>query len=167
MKNVPLDQACSYACEDVDITWQLRDILSKKLKETEQERVFHEVECPLIPVLVEMEFEGIRLDPVATQELSDKLLTMIRNATDKIYELAGEEFSINSPKQLGQILFDKLDIEPKPKKTKTGQYQTNEQVLSTLGNEHEIVEQVLNYRAWTKLKSTYLDALPGYILPKT
>lgn len=167
MKDIPLDQVCPYACEDVDITWQLREILNSKLRETNQERVFHEVECPLIPVLVEMEFEGIRLDPVATQELSDKLMSLIRNTTEQIYELAGEEFSINSPKQLGHILFDKLDLEPKPKKTKTGQYQTNEQVLSSLTNQYEIVAEVQNYRTWTKLKSTYLDALPGYILPKT
>lgn len=167
MKTVPLNVACEYACEDVDITWQLAELFRKKLKERGQEKVFYEIECPLIPVLIEMEFEGIRLDPIATHELSNTLKTKIREATNSIYEEAGESFNISSPKQLGIVLFEKLQLVEKPKKTKTGQYQTNEQTLSDLSKDHEIVRKVLDYRTFSKLKSTYVDTLPGYISPKS
>jgi DNA polymerase-1 len=114
-----------------------------------------------------MEFEGIRLDPIATHELSNTLKTKIREATNSIYEEAGESFNISSPKQLGIVLFEKLQLVENPKKTKTGQYQTNEQTLSDLSKDHEIVRKVLDYRTFSKLKSTYVDTLPGYISPKS
>lgn len=155
------------AMERVDLAWQLRAILEPQLKEKGQERVFYEIEAPLLPVLVEMECEGIRLDTGALAEFAAQLDRQMRALEGTIYRLAGREFNLNSPKQLGEILFDELRIAEKPKKTKTGQYATDEQTLLTLAPEHAIVQGLLDYREMSKLKSTYVEALPAAVWPKT
>ncbi len=135
-----------YAAEDADVTWQFRSKLEPLLKEKGQERVFYEIESPLIPVLVDMEFEGVRVDAAALAELSIQLAKEMAGHETTIYQLAGTKFNLNSPKQLGQILFDVLKIAGAPKKTKTGQYSTNEQTLIELASEHEIVQRLLDFR---------------------
>jgi DNA polymerase I len=167
MREVPVDQVTDYAAEDADVTYQLFRKYEPLLKEMGQEKVFHDIECPLIPTLVEMEFEGIRLESPVLHRLSEQLTVDIAADEARIYELAGEEFNLGSPKQLGELLFGKMELDPNAKKTKTGQYQTNEQVLSRLAPHHEIVEKVLDYRACTKLKSTYVDMLPGAVYEPT
>lgn len=168
MRDVPLKQLCEYAVEDADIALQLSLLLRQKLVETDQVRVFEEVEAPLIPVLGAMEFVGIRVDPDCLRELSVTLEKQIEAAARRIEELAGEPFNLNSPSQLGTILFDKLKLDPKARRTrKSKQYQTNEMVLTRLSHKHEIARQILDYRLCTKLKSTYLDMLPGTIFPET
>lgn len=167
MREVPVEQVTEYAGEDADITYQLFRKYEPLLKEMGQGRVFYEIECPLIPTLVEMEYEGIRLEAPVLERLSASLSEDIVNAEARIYELAGEEFNLGSPKQLGELLFGKLGLDPNAKKTKTGQFATNEQVLSRLAAEHEIVAQVLDHRASTKLKSTYVDMLPGAVYEAT
>ena len=167
MALVPLEELAAYATEDADITWQLRAKLEPLLKESGQERVYYDVEAPLVPVLVDMEHEGVRIDAEALAGFSVELGEHIERYRAEIHELAGVEFNLNSPKQLGEILFDKLKLSDKPKKTKTGQYTTNEQTLLTLAGRHEIVQRILDYRAATKLKSTYVDALPAAIWSRT
>ena len=167
MTDVPLDQLSDYACEDADITVQLRDLLEPQLKERKLQEVFETIECPLIPVLIEMEANGIALDTGALAEISDKLAVNIAEYQKTVYELVGHEFNLNSPKQLGEVLFDEMNLADKPKKTKTGQYQTNEDVLQKLAGTHEIVRTLLDYRSATKLKSTYVDALPEELCVKT
>ncbi len=167
MANVAPELVAEYAAEDADVTWQLRAKLEPLLKEKSQERVFYEVESPLIPVLVDMEFEGVRVDAAALAEFAIQLSKEMFEQEGTIYQLAGTKFNLNSPKQLGEILFDVLKLAEKPKKTKTGQYATNEQTLIELAAEHEIVQRLLDYRTASKLKSTYADALPGTIWPKT
>ncbi len=156
-----------YACEDADVTWQLAAILRKKVRELEQERVLHEIECPLVPVLVAMEKEGIRVDPAALAETGALLGERIAEYEKAVYEAAGTKFNLNSPKQVGEILFDRLGLADKAKKTKTGQYKTDEQTLAALAAEHRIVRDLLAYREAAKLKSTYVDALPEAIFPGT
>ena len=166
--DVDPDRVAKYSAEDADITLQLRNVLEPKLVETNQVKVFDEVECPLIPTLVEMEYEGVRCEVSVLKELSVALAAWIKETTQKVYELAGEEFELNSSKQLGEILFDKLQLDPNAKRTaKTKQYQTTEQVLSRLAHRHEIVEKILFYRMCTKLKSTYVDQLPGSVVKDT
>jgi DNA polymerase-1 len=161
-------KVAEYASEDADITLQLKDVLEPKLVEMNQVRVFDEVECPLIPTLVEMEYEGVRCEVSVLKELSIALGGWIKETTQKVYDLAGEQFELNSSKQLGEILFDKLQLDPNAKRTaKTKQYQTTEQVLSRLAHRHEIVEKILFYRMCTKLKSTYVDQLPGSVVKET
>ncbi len=167
LTDVPLDKMTEYAAEDADVTWQLRTAVEPLLKERGQERVFYEIESPLVPVLADMELEGIKLDAVALKEFSDQLTKQIADSERTICKLAGTTFNLNSPKQLGQILFDVLKICEKPKKTRTGQYVTDEQTLATLAPDHEIVQRLLEYRTASKLKSTYTDALPATISPKT
>ncbi len=167
MADVAPELVSEYAAEDADVTWQLRGKVEPLLKQKGQERVFYEIEAPLIPVLVDMEYEGVRVDSAALAEFSTQLSKEMAGHESRIYQLAGTEFNLNSPKQLGEILFDVLKIGEKPKKTKTGQYSTNEQTLIDLAPEHEIVQRLLDYRAATKLKSTYADTLPGTISPKT
>jgi len=167
MTTVPLDKLSDYACEDADVTIQLREILEPQLEKRKLKEVFETIECPLIPVLVEMEANGIALDTAALGEISIKLAGEIAEQEKKVYELAGHEFNLNSPKQLGEVLFDEMHLVDKPKKTKTGQYQTNEEVLQHLAAEHEIVATILDYRGAAKLKSTYVDALPEDICKKT
>jgi DNA polymerase-1 len=167
MADVPVAKVAEYAAEDADVTWQLREKLEPLLKEKAQERVFYEVEAPLIPVLTDMEYEGIKVDAAALADFAVQLSKEMADHEKTIYRLAGTEFNLNSPRQLGEILFDTLKIAEKPKKTKTGQYATNEQTLMQLATEHEIVRRLLDYRGATKLKSTYADALPESIWEKT
>ena len=167
MADVPLAQIAEYAAEDADVTWQLRAVLEPLLKKRGQERVFFEVESPLLPVLVDMEYEGIRVDAAALAEFAELLAKEMAEHEAAVYELAGTKFNLNSPRQLGQILFDVLKIAEKPKKTKTGQYTTDEQTLTELAGAHPIVQRLLDFRTATKLKSTYADALPEAIWPAT
>ncbi|MEM6265058.1 MAG: DNA polymerase I [Bacteroidota bacterium] len=166
MREVPVEQVVEYAGEDADITLQLYLDLAPKIKGN---KVFEDIEMPLVPVLTEMEFAGIRVDDGVLADYSEELSGRVKTLETEIYEKAGEEFNINSPKQLGEILFDKLEIGPgkKAKKTKTGQYSTNEQILTQLAMSHELPERVLAYRSIQKLKSTYVDALPKLIHPDT
>ena len=167
LREVPLAQLSDYACEDADITLQLRNVLEPRLKEQNQERVFYDIEVPLTPVLVDMEREGIRIDAAALAEASESLGATMTRLEARIQELAGTSFNLNSPKQLGQILFDFLKLDAKPRKTRTGQYATDEQVLSALAAKHEIAARILEYREAAKLKSTYVDSLPTFIFPGT
>ena len=167
MLSVPLPQLTEYAAEDADVTWRLHECLYPKLQESGQESVYFEIEAPLVPVLVEMECEGVRLDPDALAQFSEQLATQIGLLEREIHALAGREFNLNSPKQLGDILFGEMKLVEKPRKTKTGQFATNEQVLMTLANDHEIVRKILDYRTASKLKSTYTDTLPEAIFPGT
>ena len=156
-----------YACEDADITLQLKNVLEPKLKEVEAEELFWEIEMPLVPVLADMELHGVRLDTAALEETSHIFTQRMNQYEQEIYELAGESFNISSPKQVGEILFGKLQVMEKPKKTKTGQYVTSEEVLVSLENKHPIVHKILEYRGIKKLLSTYIDALPKLIKPHT
>ena len=165
MTTVSLDRLTEYAAEDADITWQLYQTLQPKLKEAKQESVYFDIEEPLIRILAEMEYEGIRLDSATLRQFSTQLGKQAQQLERSIYEMAGTAFNLNSPKQLGQVLFGRLQLAENPKKTKTGQYSTNEQVLASLAPKHEIVRKILDYRAATKLKSTYADTLPEAIFP--
>jgi len=160
MREAPLDKQTEYAVEDADITLQLKEHFEKELDEANTQKLFDDIEVPLLRVLAAMELEGINLDKDFLNSLSEDLNTDILNLEKSIYEDAGEEFNIASPKQLGIILFEKLNLVDKPKKTKTGQYKTSEDILSYLAKDHEIIRQVLEYRGLAKLKSTYVDALP-------
>ena len=163
-----IEKVVEYAGEDADVTWQLAEILRPALKEKGQEEVFYDIEGPLLPVLVEMEREGIAIDTAALEVISGQLGERIEELRGKIFEAAGgDEFNLNSPKQLGEVLFDRLKLVDKPKKTKAGQYVTNEQVLAGLAPYHEIVEDILSYREASKLKSTYVDALPEAVFSGT
>lgn len=167
MRDVELDKIKEYAAEDSDITLQLYEIFLPKLKDQNALTVLHEIEMPLVPVLAAMEREGVRIDKDFLNEYSTQLLTEAQKSEEKIYELAGVKFNIASPKQMGEVLFDMLKLDPKAKKTKTGQYQTNEEVLSKLAFEHDIAKEILRYRQIAKLRSTYVDALPTLIHPVT
>jgi DNA polymerase-1 len=155
------------ACERVDVALQLRPILEPLLEQKGQLRVYHEIEAPLLPVLVDIEFEGIKLDSAALSDFGTQVGKQIVDMEKTICALAGREFNLNSPKQLGEVLFEILKICEKPKKTKTGQYATDEQTLAMFAPDHEIVRVLLEYRVLTKLKSTYVDTLPQAIWPKT
>jgi len=167
MRDVPLKDQTEYAVEDTDITLQLKEHFQKELGEANTQKLFDEIEIPLLRVLADMELEGINLDEKFLKGLSSELDTDILKLEQDIYEDAGVEFNIASPKQLGEILFDKLKIVDKPKKTKTGQYSTAEDVLSYLAKDHKIIRDVLEYRGLAKLKSTYVDALPTQVEPTT
>jgi DNA polymerase-1 len=166
MRDVPLEKIAEYAAEDADVTWQLKEIFAKDLKHHQLENLLGNVECPLIPVLADMEHEGIRIDIEALKEFSTLLGTEIEVSEKKVYQIAGTTFNIGSPKQLGDILFEKLKLDPKAKKTKTGQYATGEEVLVRLEEKHPIIKEILDYRELQKLKSTYVDALPLLISGK-
>ncbi len=165
--SIPLETLADYAAEDADVTFQLAEKLRPLLKESGQEKIFSDIEAPLLPVLVRMEMEGIAIDEEALITIGADLQQTIDQLAKSIEQHAGTPFNIASPKQLGQILFDHLKLLDKPKKTKTGQYKTDEQTLSTLLGIHPIIEEILSYREATKLKSTYLDALPTHIAPET
>lgn len=167
MRDVEEDEATAYASEDADITLQLKTKFDPILKENQLEKLFDEVENPLIQVLAAMEYEGVRIDTASLAELSQILLTESVAIEKQVYELAGVRFNLASPKQLGEVLFEKLKLDLKAKKTKTGQYATGEEILSKLAIEHPIAEAILDYRQMVKLKSTYVDALPTMINPKT
>ena len=156
-----------YACEDADITLQLKNKLEIELKKHECEKLFYDIEMPLMPVLAEMEMNGVCLDTASLAETSKQFTTRMNDIEQRIYELAGQSFNIASPKQVGEILFDKLKIVEKAKKTKTGQYVTSEEILQQLKNKHEIVADILEHRGLKKLIGTYIDALPKLINPHT
>ncbi len=167
MRDVELDKITAYAAEDADITLQLKNVFTPLLKEKEVEKVFGEVENPLVEVLTAMEFEGIKVDMDFLKEYSVQLDKEAKLAEENVYQQAGVRFNLASPKQLGEVLFEKLQLDPKAKKTKTGQYATGEDVLLKLANKSKIVEDILAFRELTKLKSTYVDALPLMINRKT
>ena len=167
MRDVPLEQQTEYGVEDADITLQLKKHFEKELGDANTQTLFDDIEVPLLRVLAAMELEGINLDTKFLDSLSEALNTDIANLEQQIYEAAGEEFNIASPKQLGVILFEKLKLVDKPKKTKTGQYSTAEDVLSYLAKDHDIIQNVLDYRGLAKLKSTYVDALPTQVEEST
>lgn len=166
-REVEIEKAKEYAAEDADITFQLGEVFRPMLKKEETEKVLTDIEMPLIPVLASMEHEGVRIDNNALKELSTLLQSKALETEKEIYELAGVKFNIASPKQLGEVLFDNLKLDAKAKKTKTGQYQTGEEVLSLLVNVHPLPQKILDYRQVQKLKSTYVDALPLLIHPLT
>ena len=166
MRDVPLERVAAYAAEDADITWQLHELLAPKLKEKDQEKLFNEVEMPLVRVLADMEGEGIRLDTGALNAFSKELGEAIIALQDRIIAACGVQFNIDSPKQLGDVLFETLKLGgDKPKKTRTGQYQTSEDILSAMAHEHKAVPMILDYRSLRKLKSTYVDTLPLAVDP--
>ena len=167
MRDVPVEEQTEYGVEDADITLQLKKFFEQELKEAETRKLFDEIEIPLVRVLAAMELEGIKLDENFLKSLSDALDSDIKELEQNIYKEAGEEFKISSPKQLGIILFEKMELVKKPKKTKTGQYSTSEDVLSVLVKEHKIVEDVLMYRALVKLQNTYVDSLPNQVQKAT
>ena len=163
MRDVPLEDQTEYAVEDADITLQLKEHFEKELGDANTQKLFDDIEIPLLRVLAAMELEGINLDKAFLNNLAEDLNNDIATLEASIYKEAGEEFNIGSPKQLGEILFDKLKLVEKPKKTRTGQYSTAEDVLSYLAADHTIVQNVLDYRGLAKLKSTYVDALPEQV----
>jgi len=167
MREVALEKQTEYAVEDADITLQLKEHFQKELGEANTQKLFDEIEIPLLRVLATMELEGINLDKGFLNSLSEQLNTDIANLEKNIYDAAGEEFNIASPKQMGIILFEKMKLVDKPKKTKTGQYKTSEDILSYLAKDHEIIRNILEYRGLAKLKSTYVDALPLQVEPST
>ena len=163
MRDVPLEDQTEYAVEDADITLQLKEHFEKELGDANTQKLFDDIEIPLLRVLAAMELEGINLDKAFLNNLAEDLNNDIATLEASIYKEAGEEFNIGSPKQLGEILFDKLKLVEKPKKTRTGQYSTAEDVLSYLAADHTIIQNVLDYRGLAKLKSTYVDALPEQV----
>ena len=167
MRDVEIEKIKEYAAEDADITLQLKSKFQPLLKEREVEKVFYDVENPLVKVLTDMEYEGIKIDTQALADYSRSLESEIKTAEESVYQQAGVRFNLASPKQLGEVLFEKLQLDPKAKKTRTGQYATGEDVLAKLSAKHPIVENILVFRELSKLKSTYVDALPLMINPRT
>ena len=167
MRELQPSEVYEYACEDADITLQLKNKLEPMLREHNCESLFYDMEMPLMPVLAEMEMNGVCLDTESLRQTSKDLTERINEIEARIYELAGEQFNISSPKQVGDILFGKMKIIEKPKKTKTGQYVTSEEVLTQLQGKHEIVADILTFRGLKKLLSTYVDNLPSLINPRT
>ncbi len=167
MRDVPLEKQTEYAVEDADITLQLKEHFTNELGEANTQKLFDEIEIPLLRVLAAMELEGINLDKDFLNSLAEALNNDIETLEKSIYEAAGEEFNIASPKQLGIVLFENLKLVDKPKKTKTGQYATGEDILSYLAKDHAIIQNILEYRGLAKLKSTYVDALPLQVEPST
>ena len=163
MGDLSPEEIYTYACEDADITLQLKNKLEKELTALQIEDLFYKIEMPLISVLVEMEYNGIRLDEEALKETSEKFTARLKAIEDEIHEIAQENFNVGSPKQVGEILFDKLKIDSKAKKTKTGQYVTSEEVLESYRSKHPIIEKILSFRGLRKLLNTYVDALPKLI----
>ena len=167
MRSLSPAEVYQYAAEDADITLRLKNVLEPKLKEVGAEELFHDIEMPLVPVLADMERNGVRLDTKALDDVRTTFTQRMTELEQEIYQLAGESFNIASPRQVGEILFGKLKIVEKAKKTKTGQYQTSEEVLQSLSSKHPIVEKILAHRGLKKLIGTYVDALPRLINPNT
>ena len=167
MRDVEIEKIKEYAAEDADITLQLRNVFEPKIKEAEAEKLINEIEHPLIYVLADIEYEGVKIDHDTLKEFSKELETDVAKLEKVVFEKAGVRFNIASPKQLGEVLFEKLMLDPKAKKTKTGQYQTGEDVLLSLAAKSDIVRDILDYRQLQKLKSTYVDALPQMVNAKT
>jgi DNA polymerase-1 len=166
MRDVKLEKVAEYACEDADLTLQLKPILEEKITAFGTYEVYKKIEEPLINVLRDMEYEGIRINPDFLKSYSDELDKLIKKAEQDVYKEAGVNFNISSPKQVGEILFEKLKLPYKGKKTSTGQYVTDEDKLIEMSEEHAIVARILDYRKFSKLKSTYVDALPLMINPR-
>ncbi|MCJ7935025.1 MAG: DNA polymerase I [Chryseobacterium sp.] len=162
-RDADLRTQTDYAAEDADVTFQLYELFAPQLNKENLEELFYTIEMPLMEVLAKMELAGISLDEKWLAQESIDLENDLRQLESKIFELSGEEFNMNSPKQLGEILFEKMQLDPKAKKTKTGQYATSEDVLQKLASKHEIIKHILEYRTYQKLKSTYVDALPSQI----
>lgn len=167
MRDLSPEQVYEYACEDADVTLKLKNILEKELKESNFEELFYAIEMPLMKVLAEMEFEGVRLDSAALKESSIKITEKLISIEETIFKMADQTFNINSAQQVGDILFNKLSIVEKAKKTKTGQFSTSEEVLESLKGKHPIVELILEYRGLKKLLSTYINALPDVVNKRT
>ena len=167
MRTVPIAEQTEYAVEDADITFQLKQLFTGELESGNVTKLFNDIELPLVSVLTAMEIEGININIDFLNKLSVTLTADINRLEKNIYEQAGEEFNIASPKQLGIVLFEKMELVKKPKKTKTGQYATGEDILSFLAKEHEIIRNIQEYRQYKKLQSTYVDALPNEVNPKT
>jgi DNA polymerase-1 len=167
MADVETEKMKDFSVEDADITLQLKDVFVPLMKKRSVEKVFNEVEIPLVKVLLDMEYEGVKIDVNFLNEYSKELEQELRAAEERVFGCCGERFNLGSPKQLGEILFDKMKLDPKAKKTKSGQYATGEDVLLKLAGEHKVVEDILIYRELSKLKSTYIDALPLIINRKT
>lgn len=167
MRDLSPTDVYKYACEDADVTLKLKNILDKELDNNGMRDLFENIEMPLVPVLAYMERNGVRIDTEALKETSHHFTVRMRQIEEEIHKLAGMEFNVSSPKQVGEVLFDRMKIVEKAKKTKTGQYVTSEEVLESLKGKHEIVEKILDYRGLKKLLSTYIDALPELINPKT
>lgn len=167
MRDVDKKIVCTYACEDADITFQLKEILEKELHENQLDKLYYDMEAPLIKVLADMEWTGVRLDLDALQELSKELTEELVALEKEIIGMAGMEYNVNSPKQTGEVLFDHLKIVEKAKKTKTGQYSTSESELEKLRTKHPIIDKILEYRGLKKLLSTYIDAFPLLINPRS
>lgn len=166
MRDIAPEKVCDYACEDADITLKLKNVLEKEVIANNAEKLLYEIEFPLIYVLADMEHTGVRLDSEALKESSNEITKSLLNIEKEIHILAGIEFNINSAKQVGEILFEKLSVMEKPKKTKTGQYTTNEEILEKIKDKHPIIPKILEYRGIKKLLSTYIDALPLLVNPK-
>jgi len=167
MRDIEIEKIKEYAAEDADITLQLKNVFLPLIKKEQVEKIFSEVENPLVKVLTNMEFEGIRIDEQFLKDYSTVLQKDALVFEESVYEQAGVKFNLASPKQLGEVLFDKMKLDPKAKKTKTGQYATGEDVLAKLANQHKICNDILSFRELTKLKNTYVDALPELINSKT
>ncbi|NDV57732.1 DNA polymerase I [Bacteroides sp. 519] len=168
MRDLKPEEIYKYACEDADVTLKLKNILEEELKKSGAEKLFYDIEMPLVPVLARIEKNGVRIDPESLKQSSEHFTETMKKVEQEIYQLAGEEFNIGSPKQVGEILFDKLKIgDKKIKKTKTGQYVTSEETLEKLRGKHEIIAKILEHRGIKKLLGTYIDALPLLINPRT
>lgn len=168
LAEVAADQVAEYSAEDADVTWQLKRVLQDRLEEYGAMKVFHEIECPLTPVLADMEFTGVHIDTAALAQISHTLAQHLDQLRREVHEQAGCEFNLNSPKQLGEVLFDRLKLGgDRPRRTKTGQYATHESVLQAMAQNHPIVQSILEFREAAKLKSTYVDALPAAVCRKT
>ena len=167
MRDLSPTDIYKYACEDADVTLKLKNILEKELETNGVKELFEEIEMPLVPVLAYMERNGVRIDTETLKETSKHFTIRMREIEEEIYKLAGMEFNVSSPKQVGEVLFDRLKIVEKAKKTKTGQYVTSEEILEGLRNKHEIVGKILEHRGLKKLLGTYIDTLPELINPKT
>ena len=163
MRDVSIDKITDYASEDADITLQLKSIFDKEIEVNNLGKIFYDIEIPMINVLSEMETEGIKIDISYLEKLDKEFEEDLEKLKKEIFKKSGEEFNLNSPKQLGEILFDKLKLVSKPKKTKTGQYSTSEEVLSSLANDHKIIEDILEWRSLDKLQNTYVKSLPNEV----
>ncbi len=166
MRQVPVNIISDYACEDADVTLRLKNIFEKKIEENNLSQLFYEIEMPLVKVLADMEAVGVRLDVEALKQSSQELTALLIDLEAEIYKMVGTSFNINSAKQVGEILFDRMKIVDKAKKTKTGQYTTSEEVLESMRSKHPVVGKLLEYRGLKKLLSTYIDALPSLINPQ-
>ncbi|MBQ4622211.1 MAG: DNA polymerase I, partial [Bacteroidaceae bacterium] len=167
MRDLAPEEVYKYACEDADVTLRLKNVLEKQLRAQGAYDLFHDIEMPLVPVLAQMEFNGVRIDTDALRETSALYTQRLQEIEQDIYSLAGQPFNISSPKQVGEMLFETLKISAKAKKTKGGQYSTSEEVLESLRDKHPVVGRILDYRGLKKLLSTYIDALPALINPRT